>query len=116
MPQIQPVAMRNYSADGYLEIDWSDGHQSRYSHEWLRVQCPCANCRGHTPEQAKHITGKEDVRVSSIEAVGHYALSISFDDGHNTGLYEFPGLRHTLCQCAQCAGKQAKSKKKEQAQ
>jgi len=106
MPQTIPVAMRNYSGDGYLEIDWSDGHGSRYSHEWLRVQCPCADCRGHTPEQAKVIKGKEQVRISDIAPVGNYALRISFDDGHNTGLYEFSGLRHTLCRCAKCSDNQ----------
>ncbi len=107
MPQTLPVAIRNYSADGTLEIDWSDGHQSRYSHEWLRVQCPCADCRGHTPAQAKVISGKEQVRITGIEPIGNYALRISFDDDHNTGLYEFSGLRHTLCRCATCSDTQA---------
>ncbi|MDQ6965559.1 MAG: DUF971 domain-containing protein, partial [Mariprofundaceae bacterium] len=88
MPQTLPVAMRNYSTDGMLEIDWSDDHHSRYSHEWLRVECPCADCRGHTPEQAKVISGKQDVRISDVEPIGNYALRIGFDDGHNTGLYE----------------------------
>ncbi|MDQ6987885.1 MAG: gamma-butyrobetaine hydroxylase-like domain-containing protein [Mariprofundaceae bacterium] len=99
MPQTLPTAIRNYQVDGQLEIDWSDGHQSRYSHEHLRVQCPCADCRGHTPEQAKIISGKENVRISSIDPVGNYALRISFDDGHDTGLYEFSELRHNTCQC-----------------
>ncbi len=99
MPQTLPTAIRNYQADGYLEINWSDGHRSRYSHEHLRVQCPCADCRGHTPEQAKVICGKENVRISSIDPVGNYALRISFDDGHDTGLYEFSELRHNTCQC-----------------
>jgi len=102
MPQTLPVAMRNYNADGRLEIDWSDGHHSFYSHEWLRVQCPCADCRGHTPEQARVITGKEAVRITAVEPVGNYALRISFDDGHNTGLYEFSGLRQDLCRRAAC--------------
>ncbi len=103
MPQTLPVAMRNYAVDGRLEIDWSDGHHSRYSHEWLRVECPCADCRGHTPDQAKIITGKQDVRITSIEPVGNYALRIAFDDGHDTGLYEFSSLRHTLCRCDACS-------------
>lgn len=107
MPQTLPVAMRNYHVDGVLEIDWSDGHRSRYSHEWLRVQCPCADCRGHTPEQAKVITGKENVRITGVEPVGNYALRISFDDGHGTGLYEFSGLRQDLCRCAACSAKHA---------
>jgi len=99
MPQTLPTAIRNYAADGHLEIDWSDGHQSRYSHEQLRVRCPCASCRGHTPAQAKVITGKQNIRISAIDPVGNYALKISFDDDHDTGLYDFSQLRHTLCQC-----------------
>ena len=100
MPQTMPSAIRNYHADGRLEIDWSDGHAGRYSHEALRVACPCADCRGHTPAQAKVITGKENVRIAAIEPVGNYALRIAFDDGHDTGLYEFSELRHNLCGCA----------------
>lgn len=107
MPQTMPVAMRNYGQDGWLEIDWSDGHSSRYSHELLRVECPCADCKGHTPEQAKVITGKQNVRITSIEPVGNYALRIAFDDGHDTGLYEFPLLRHKLCQCVACGEKRS---------
>ncbi|HKJ83814.1 MAG TPA: DUF971 domain-containing protein [Mariprofundaceae bacterium] len=99
MAYTMPTAIRNYNKDGRLEIDWDDGHHSVYSHEHLRVTCPCADCRGHTPDQAKVITGKENVRITSIEPVGHYALQIAFDDGHDTGLYEFSELRHGFCQC-----------------
>jgi len=91
-----PTAFRNFNADARLEVDWDDGSNTIYSHELLRVQCPCADCRGHTPEQAKVITGKEDVSVTGIELVGHYAVRIAFDDGHNTGLYTFSQLRHEI--------------------
>jgi len=99
MTLTMPTAIRNYNHDGRLEIDWSDGHQSHYSHEHLRVNCPCADCRGHTPAQAKTITGKEDIRIARIESVGNYALKIAFDDGHETGLYNFTELRETFCEC-----------------
>ncbi|MDQ6998064.1 MAG: gamma-butyrobetaine hydroxylase-like domain-containing protein [Mariprofundus sp.] len=91
-----PTAIRNFNADARLEIDWDDDSTSCYAHELLRVQCPCADCRGHTPEQAKIITGKKDVRVTHIELVGNYAVRIEFDDGHNTGLYTFTHLRHQI--------------------
>jgi len=100
-----PAAIRNMLKDGRLEIDWDDGHQSIYSHEYLRVECPCAGCRGHTPDQAKTITGKEDVRVTHIEFAGNYAIRIEFDDGHGTGLYAFTKLRNEMCQCSVCQGK-----------
>lgn len=99
MTLTMPTAIRNYNHDGRMEIDWSDGHRSHYNHENLRVHCPCADCRGHTPDQAKHITGKEDVRISRIEPVGNYAIKIVFDDGHETGLYNFTELRETFCKC-----------------
>jgi DUF971 family protein len=91
-----PTAIRNISKDTRLEIDWDDGHQSSYSHEVLRVQCPCADCRGHTPDQAKVITGKENVHITNIELAGNYAVRIAFDDGHGTGLYTFELLRDEL--------------------
>jgi len=96
-----PTAIRNYNQDSRLEIDWSDAHRSVYSHESLRVNCPCAECRGHTPDQAKNITGKEKIHIVRIEPVGNYALKIAFDDGHETGLYNFTELRETFCECAE---------------
>jgi DUF971 family protein len=88
-----PTAICNFHADARLEIDWDDGLSRSYRHEDLRVQCPCAGCRGHTPDQAKIITGKEDVHISTIEMVGNYAIRLSFDDGHDTGIYTFSQLR-----------------------
>jgi len=99
-----PVAIRNMLKDSRLEIDWDDGHKSIYSHEFLRIECPCAGCRGHTPDQAKIITGKENVRASHIELTGNYAIRIEFDDGHSTGIFTFTKLRNELCQCSACQG------------
>jgi len=93
MVRIIPTAIRNFHADARLEVEWDDASSSTYRHEDLRVQCPCADCRGHTPDQAKIITGKEDVHISSIEMVGNYAIRIHFDDGHDTGIYTFSQLR-----------------------
>lgn len=91
-----PTAIRNLHADGRLEIDWDDGEQCSYTHMLLRVQCPCAGCRGHTPDQAKDIVGKEAVRIVSVDMVGNYAIRIAFDDGHDTGIYTFSVLRQMM--------------------
>ncbi|MHB8580531.1 MAG: gamma-butyrobetaine hydroxylase-like domain-containing protein [Ignavibacteriaceae bacterium] len=32
--------------------------------------------------------------ISSIKEIGNYAISISWKDGHNTGIYEFPFLKN----------------------
>jgi DUF971 family protein len=36
--------------------------------------------------------GKRDVNIKHIEAVGHYALKLSFTDGHDTGIYSWDYL------------------------
>jgi DUF971 family protein len=37
-------------------------------------------------------TGKENVRITSVDPVGHYALRLVFDDGHDSGLYSWSYL------------------------
>jgi len=43
--------------------------------------------------------GNEEIR--EIERVGNYALSLTWGDGHSTGIYTWRHLR-ALCQCATC--------------
>jgi DUF971 family protein len=33
--------------------------------------------------------GKENVAIDRIEPVGHYAVRLCFDDGHDSGLYDW---------------------------
>ncbi len=37
-------------------------------------------------------TGKENVNITNIEPVGHYAVKLTFSDGHDTGLYSWDYL------------------------
>ncbi|ANF56976.1 gamma-butyrobetaine hydroxylase-like domain-containing protein [Halotalea alkalilenta] len=60
--------------------------------ELLRVFSPSAEVRGHSPDQAVLQTGKRDVSLLDIESVGNYALKLSFDDGHDSGLYTWAFL------------------------
>ena len=38
-------------------------------------------------------TGKRDVLMTDIEAVGHYAIRPTFSDGHSIGIYIWDYLR-----------------------
>ena len=60
--------------------------------EYLRVESPSAEVRGHGAGQKQIITGKEDVKIDRLEPVGNYAVRIIFDDGHDTGLYSWDYL------------------------
>ena len=70
-----------------------DGDQMELSAELLRVYSPSAEVRGHAPEQKRLQTGKKHVAVTAIEPVGNYGIRLSFDDGHDTGIYAWDYLR-----------------------
>ena len=48
--------------------------------------------RGHGPGQEVLQIGKKEVNIRHIEAVGHYALKLTFTDGHDTGIYSWDYL------------------------
>jgi ATP-binding protein involved in chromosome partitioning len=82
-------------SEGFVEIRWADGHQSRYAHRDLRLACPCAMCvdewTGQPRMDPKLIPS--DVRALDIRTVGRYALQFNWSDGHTTGIYAFDKLR-----------------------
>src|ERR1700744_1968099 len=44
-PALTPAKVRVLKTEGTgMEIDWEDGHCSRWSFAWLRNACPCATC------------------------------------------------------------------------
>jgi DUF971 family protein len=94
-----------------IQIDWKDGHHSKYSLGYLRDECPCATCTGaHGTEPQKSDYSapaapfpmfKPTLKMLNVEAVGHYAIRIEWSDGHNTGIYSFDHLRK-ICPCGSC--------------
>ena len=84
-----PTDIRLHRGSKTLELHYDDGQIFSLSAEYLRVYSPSAEVRGHGPGQAVLQVGKTAVGITRIEPVGHYALRIHFDDGHNTGLYSW---------------------------
>lgn len=87
-----PTEIRLRKAQRLLTVGYADGSSFDLSFEYLRVSSPSAEVRGHGPGQETLQTGKEDVAVVSVEPVGHYAVRLVFDDGHDTGLYTWKYL------------------------
>ena len=82
-----------------LSVYFNDGFHAQLSAELLRVESPSAEVQGHSLEQKKIIRGKQKVKITDLEHVGNYAVRLSFDDGHDTGIYSWIllydyGLRH----------------------
>ncbi|MEW5423875.1 gamma-butyrobetaine hydroxylase-like domain-containing protein [Amorphus sp. 3PC139-8] len=84
-----PSELRLKKGRQTLAITWDDGSTSELAAEYLRVQSPSAEVKGHTPSERKTVGGKRDVTISAIEPVGNYAVRLVFADGHSTGIYTF---------------------------
>lgn len=85
----QATALTVHQATRILEIGFDDGMIFRLPFELLRVYSPSAEVQGHGPGQEVLQTGKRDVGIVSIEAVGHYAVQPTFSDGHDSGIFSW---------------------------
>ena len=87
-----PIKIKLHKEDGSLSLEYSDGSHFTLSGEYLRIHSPSAEVRGHGKGQEILQHGKKDVKVSSLESSGNYALQLTFSDDHDTGIYSWDYL------------------------
>ncbi len=87
----KPTEIRVDSQAKLLKIRFDDGAAFDLPAEYLRVESPSAEVQGHGGEK-QIVPGKLYVGIKDLEPVGHYAIRILFDDGHDTGLYSWAYL------------------------
>jgi DUF971 family protein len=76
-----------------LTVSFADGSLYELPAEMLRVLSPSAEVQGHSPEQRVTVPGKRNVTILRIEPVGNYAVRITFDDFHDTGIFTWTYLQ-----------------------
>ena len=79
-----------------LDLSFDYGLTGSLSAEFLRVFSPSAEVRGHGPGQEVLQAGKAGVQITAINPVGHYAVQLVFDDGHDSGLYSWSYLHDLI--------------------
>jgi len=88
----RPVATKR---GGYLHVQWPDGTASDVPGFVLRAACPCAAC-------VNELTGEPildaasippDIEIQEMAPLGNYALSITWSDGHSSGIYSWNLIR-----------------------
>ncbi len=88
-----PSAIKLHKRSRLLEVQF--GHESfQLEAEFLRVLSPSAEVRGHGNPVLQ--TGKLNVAITGVEMVGQYAIKLIFDDGHDSGIYDWSYL-YELC-------------------
>ncbi len=82
-----PTELRLAKDRRMLTILFDDGGQHALSAEYLRVMSPSAEVQGHSPDERKTVGGKQDVMILNVAPVGNYAVRLTFDDMHSSGIY-----------------------------
>lgn len=107
---MKPTAITADRETRQIMISWSDGHESIYPFALVRYACPCAECRGGHDKMSsipdpEVFNLPDDVspktQIKNLEAVGTYAMTIEWEDGHHYGIYNWNFLR-ALCPCPAC--------------
>ncbi len=75
-----------------LSVAFEDGARFTLPAEYLRVESPSAEVQGHSASEKKTIPGKINVEIIGVAPVGNYAVKLSFDDMHDTGIYGWDTL------------------------
>lgn len=84
-----PEALDYDPATKMLHVRFEGGATFALPAEYLRVESPSAEVQGHGPGQKQIIGGRRHVGIRKIEPVGNYAVRLTFDDLHDTGIYSW---------------------------
>lgn len=91
-----------------FSIEWMDGHSTVYPLDGLRRACPCASCQGHDrmntlPDvEIFHLPALMRWNALKVAPAGSIGLRLTWDDGHDTGIYSWERLR-LMCPCDACS-------------
>lgn len=91
----QPASI-DVERDVGVTIEFRDGHVAVYDLMSLRLACPCATCRGLRDQGEAgwpRPGSPSPLRITDAELHGAWGLSITWNDGHATGIYPFEALR-----------------------
>lgn len=85
-----PTDINLHKASKTLSLKYASGEEYQLSAEFLRVHSPSAEVQGHGKPILQF--GKIGVGLSKVEPAGQYALKLTFDDGHDSGLFTWDYL------------------------
>jgi DUF971 family protein len=85
-----PTAINLHKASKTLSLKYAPDEEYHLPAEFLRVHSPSAEVQGHGKPILQY--GKLNVGLTKVEPAGQYALKLTFDDGHDSGLFTWDYL------------------------
>lgn len=94
----RPTEINLRPSKKYLDVSFNDGEKLQFSAEYLRINCPIPTVSHKFTRQGEDpppVAGKKFISIADVQAVGNYAIEITFDD-HGTagskGIYSWDFL------------------------
>jgi Mrp family chromosome partitioning ATPase/DUF971 family protein len=86
--RIETVRPTVTSEEDGLRVKWPNGTESKFSFKSLRSSCGCAECVDEYTGERHAIDPATlaDAQIESIQPLGNYAVSVTWNDGH-TSIY-----------------------------
>ncbi|KTT50041.1 1-(5-phosphoribosyl)-5-[(5-phosphoribosylamino)methylideneamino] imidazole-4-carboxamide isomerase [Pseudomonas oryzihabitans] len=84
-----PTAIQLHKASKTLSVSYG-AETFELPAEFLRVHSPSAEVQGHGNPVLQF--GKQNVGITAVEPAGRYAIKLTFDDGHDSGLFSWDYL------------------------
>lgn len=94
---VWPTEIKVQDKGRRLKVSFEDGRSFDLPAEYLRVMSPSAEVQGHSRKERKTVGGKRDVAIIGVDPIGTYAVKLSFDDMHATGIYTWAYLHELGC-------------------
>ncbi|MFL6969109.1 gamma-butyrobetaine hydroxylase-like domain-containing protein [Pseudomonas alvandae] len=85
-----PTAINLHKASKTLTLKYAPDEEYHLPAEFLRVHSPSAEVQGHGKPILQY--GKLGVGLTKVEPAGQYALKLTFDDSHDSGLFTWDYL------------------------
>ena len=79
-------------------MSWDNGDRVSVSNRDLRLSCQCALCINEmTGEKIlKERDIKNDIAPTAISPLGNYAISITWNDRHSSGIYPYKAIKKLM--------------------
>ena len=84
-----PTSIDYDPAQKTVTVSFDSGDRFALAAEYLRVESPSAEVQGHSPSEKQTVPGRQHVGIITMEPVGNYAVRITFDDLHDTGIFSW---------------------------
>ena len=85
-----PTAVNLHKTSNTLGLTYGPDEVYQLCAELLRTHSPSAEVQGHGKPILQF--GKLNVKLIKVEPAGQYALKLTFDDGHDSGLFTWDYL------------------------